>query len=214
VGVVGDIRVRGLERESEPQVYLANQQVDDGSIIGYVPKDLAIRSTSRPEALLPAIREIIRQADPALPISNVRTLEEIVADGTASRAVQARVLAAFAAIAFLLASVGIHGLLSFAVSNRRHEFAVRMALGAQSEAIVRMVMRQGVLLALAGVLPGIFLAYSAGKAMQSLLAGVEPSDATTFSAAVTLCVIMTLAGSLMPVLKAVKVAPASVFREG
>ncbi|MGH7498981.1 MAG: ABC transporter permease [Gemmatimonadales bacterium] len=212
VGVVGDIRVRGLDRSSEPQVYLPYLQVQDGSLIGYIPQDLAIRTSMPPGTLLPAIRQAVSATDPEQPISNVRTLEEIVTEETASRAVQARVLAAFAAIAFFLAAVGIHGLLSFAVSSRRHEFGVRMALGAQSGAIVAMVMRQAVLLAAAGVLPGIVLAYAAGRAMQSLLAGVLPGDAATFSATVTLCVVMTLAGSLVPVLRAVRVAPATVFR--
>lgn len=212
VGVVGDIRVRGLERTSEPQVYLPYQQVKDGDLIGYIPQDLAIWTTAPPGTLLPAVRRIVAAADPEQPISNVQTLEEIVADRTASRSVQARVLAGFAVIAFLLAAVGIHGLLSFAVSTRRHEFGVRMALGAQSREIVAMVLRQGARLAAAGVLPGIALAYAAGRAMQSLLAGVQPGDALTFAAAVVACVVMTLAGSLMPVLRAVRVPPATVFR--
>ncbi|MEO8138981.1 MAG: ABC transporter permease [Gemmatimonadota bacterium] len=213
IGVVSDIRVRGLERTSEPQVYLPYQQVPDSFLISYAPKDLVIRSTAPAASLLPAIRQVVKAADPEQPISDVRTLSEIVTDNTASRAVQARVLAAFALIAFLLAGVGIHGLLSFNVSNRRHEFAVRMALGAESRAIVQMVLRQGVWLAAAGVLPGIGLAYLAGRAMESLLFGVRPTDAATFSATVALCVMMTLVGSLVPVMRAVRVAPATVFRE-
>ncbi len=213
VGVVGDIMVRGLERSSEPQVYLPYGQVEDGSLIGYVPKDLAIRTTIPPATLLPAVREVVRSVDAEQPISSVRTMQQIVDEGVASREVQARVLAAFALIAFLLAGVGIHGLLSFAVSNRRHEFGVRMALGAESSAIVGMVMRQAVLLAAAGVLPGIVLAYAAGRGMQALLAGVLPGDPATFAAAVTLCVAMTLAGSMVPVLHAVRLEPATVFRE-
>lgn len=212
VGIVGDIRVRGLEGNSEPQVYLPYLQVADGGLIGYVPKAMVIRSSATPGALLPALRAIIQRADPDQPISDVRTLEEIVSENTASRAVQARVLVGFALIAFLLAGVGIHGLLAFSVSNRRHEFGVRMALGAPSGAIVAMVMRQAVLLVTAGVLPGVVLSYAAGRAMQSLLAGVHPHDIATFSAAVALCAVMTLAGSLMPVLGAVRVAPATVFR--
>ena len=116
-------------------------------------------------------------------------------------------LVAFAAIAFLLAAVGIHGLLSFAVSSRQHEIGVRMALGAQRSEIVRMVMRQGVVLAVAGVVPGIAIAYAGGRAMRSLLAGVEPGDAATFAAAGALCVVMTLVGSLVPTLHAVRVDP-------
>ncbi len=87
-----------------------------------------------------------------------------------------------------------------------------MALGAQSSAIVGMVMRQAALLAAAGVIPGIAIALASGRAMQSLLAGVAPYDAATIAAAVLLCVVMTLAGSLVPVLHAVRVAPATVFR--
>jgi predicted permease len=212
VGVVGDVKVRGLERTSEPQMYLAYKQQFGGSFPFYVPKDLVIRSTAPMAQLVPAVRRIIHEADPTQPISNVQSMSEIVSDQTASRAVQVRVIAAFAVVAFFLAAVGIHGLLAFSVSQRRHEIGVRMALGAQRAAIVGLVVRQGAVLALCGVIPGIALAYASGRAMQSLLFGVEPGDAATFAAAAGLCVLMTLAGSLMPVLRAVRVAPAAVFR--
>ena len=213
VGVAGEIRVRGLERTSEPQVYLPYKQVRDGQIgTGYAPKDLVIRASVPPASLVPAVRRIVHDVDAEQPVSNVQTMSEIVSDQTASRAVQVRLVGAFAAIAFLLAAVGIHGLLAFTVSQREHEIGVRMALGAQRGTIVRMVMRQGALLALAGILPGLAVAYGAGRAMESLLAGVHPGDAATFLAAAMLCVVMTLAGTLLPVLRAVRVTPASVFR--
>src|SRR6185312_56635 len=211
VGVVGDVRVRGLERTSEPQMYLAYRQQAGPSFPFYMPKDLVIRSTAPMAQLAPAVRRIIHEADPAQPISNVRMMSDIVSDQTATRAVQVRVIAAFALVAFLLAAVGIHGLLAFSVSQRSHEFGVRMALGAERGAIVGLVVRQGVVLALCGVIPGVALAYAAGRAMQSLLFGVQPGDSATFAAAAALCVVMTLAGSLVPVLRAVKVAPASAF---
>ena len=212
VGVVGDVRVRGLERTSEPQMYLAYRQQQGPSFPFYMPKDLVIRATAPMAQLAPAVRRIIHEADPTQPISNVRMMSDIVSGQTATRAVQVRVIAAFALVAFLLAAVGIHGLLAFSVSQRSHEFGVRMALGAERGAIVGLVLRQGVVLALCGVIPGVALAYTAGRAMQSLLFGVEPGDGTTFAAAAALCVVMTLAGSLVPVLRAVKVAPASAFR--
>ncbi len=212
VGVVGDVKVRGLERRSEPQMYLAYRQLAGGSFPFFAPKDLVIRSTAPDAQIVPAVRRVIHEADPTQPISNVESMAGVISDQTASRSVQVRVIVAFAVVAFFLAAVGIHGLLAFSVSQRKHEIGVRMALGAQQSAIVGMVMRQGALLAICGVIPGIAVAYAAGRAMQSLLFGVEPGDVATFAAAAGLCVIMTLAGSLLPVLRAVRVAPANVFR--
>jgi predicted permease len=211
-GVVGDIRVRGLERNSEPQVYLPYRQVEDGWLAFYAPKDLVIRSATRPGTLLPAVRQIIRGADAEQPVSDVRTMADIVEEQTASRAAQVRVLGAFAAIAFLLAGVGIHGLLSFAVSRRTQEIGVRIALGAQAGEIVKMIVRQGALLAGAGMVPGIVLAYAAGRAMEGILAGVQPGDGVAFASAIGLCVPMTILGSLLPALRAVRIDPITAIR--
>ena len=212
VGVVGDIRVRGLERNSEPQVYLPYRQVPDGWLAFYPPKDLVIRSATGPGTLLPAVRRIIRGADAEQPVSDVRTMADIVEEQTASRSAQVRVLGAFAAIAFLLAGVGIHGLLSFAVSRRTQEIGVRIALGAQPGEIVKMIVRQGAVLAGAGIVPGVVLAYAAGRAMEGLLAGVQPGDALTFASAIGLCVLMTVLGSLVPALRAVRIDPITAIR--
>jgi putative ABC transport system permease protein len=162
--------------------------------------------------LVPAVRRIIQRADPDQPISEIRSLSEVVSNTTAARSVQVRILLAFAAIAFVLAAIGIHGLLSYSVSSRQHEFGVRIALGAQRGDIVRMVMRQGAILAAAGVVPGLLLAYLAGRSMQSLLAGVEPDDLLTFASAGVLCVVMTMIGTLVPIMRAVRVDPATAFR--
>jgi predicted permease len=212
VGVAGDVRVRGLERDSEPQVYLPYLQVSGLDFPFYAPKDLAIRTTGTPEALAPAVQRIIRAADPEQPVSNVRTMAKIVEEQTASRTVQARLLGGFAALAFLLAAVGIHGLLSFAVSQRSREIGVRVALGATPRNILSMVLRQAAFVAVAGVLPGAVLAYQAGQAMQALLAGVKPDDPATFLAATALCVAMTLFGSLLPAMRAVRVDPITALR--
>jgi ABC-type antimicrobial peptide transport system permease subunit len=212
VGVAGNVLMRGLERRAEPQVYLPFRQVADGNIIGYIPRALVVRTTTPPETLAPSVRAIIVQIDPTLPVSDVATMADIVERDTASRSAQVRVLAAFAAIAFVLAGIGIHGLLSFSVSQRAQEIGVRMALGAQSGDILRMIVRRSVTLALAGVIPGVVLAYLAGRSMEALLAGVTPADAPTMFAAVGLSVLMTIVGSLLPTLRALRVDPITALR--
>ncbi|MEO5896112.1 MAG: ABC transporter permease [Vicinamibacterales bacterium] len=213
VGVVEDVRVRGLERISEPQVYVPYAQVPDGGVPFYAPKDLLIKTTtSDAMALAPAVRRIIRGADPALPISNVRTMADIVALETSARQTQISVLGLFAGVSLLLAAVGIHGLLSFTVSQRRQEIGVRMALGARRGQVLRMILRESAVLATAGGLIGMALAYAGGRAFEALLAGVEPGDVPTFAAAAAVAVVMTLSGSIVPALRAVRVEPTVALR--
>jgi predicted permease len=212
VGVVGDVRFRGLERVSEPQVYLSSQQVADEAWTFYAPMALAVRTSGEPAALAPAVRGIVRAADPNLPITELQTLAELVDRETVSRAVQVRVLAAFAAMAFVMAAVGLHGVLSFAVSQRTQEIGVRVALGARSADIVSMVGRRGLVLAAVGVVPGVALAYAAGRSMEALLAGVRPADLPTLATAVALCFVMALLGSLAPTWRALRVDPIVALR--
>ncbi len=213
VGVVGDIRVRGLEADtSEPQVYLPAGQFTDGDPLFYAPQDLAIRASVPVTTLVPAVRAIIAAADPLLPIINVRTLEDIVSLETASRVVQLRVLGAFAAVAFLLAAIGIHGLLAFTVSARSREIGVRIALGAKARDIIGMVIGRSAVLAVLGVVIGAALAYAAGRSMQALLFGVDPANPVVFGAAIGLALLMTLAGSLLPAWRAVRVDPMAATR--
>ncbi|MBA3555773.1 MAG: ABC transporter permease, partial [Gemmatimonadales bacterium] len=212
VGVVGDVMVRGPEITSEPQVYLPAQQVRDSNIIFYAPQELVVRGSAEPAALLPAIRDAVHRADPEQPISNVQMMDAIVAGQTASRAVQARLLGALAAIALLLAGVGIHGLLSYTVSDRSREIGVRMALGARPRDIVGMIVGQGVRLAVAGVVPGVLLAYLAGRGLESLLASVRPGDAGTFLSVVALCLVMTTVGCFFPAWRAARVDPITAIK--
>ena len=214
VGVVGDIRFRGLERtNSEPQVYLAAFQQPNSSIASfYAPQDLIVRTTVPPSTLMPAVRGIIRKADPQLPITNMRTLEEVVSLETAPRVVQLRVLGGFAVIALGLAAIGIHGLLAFSVSSRVREIGVRIALGARAMDIMWMVMGRSTALALVGVTLGSVLAYAAGRSLQALLFGVSPANATVFTAAIGVSLLMTIAGSTLPAWRAVRVDPISATR--
>jgi putative ABC transport system permease protein len=212
VGVVGDIHVRGLTRQSEPQVYVPFNQVADSALTWYAPKDLAIRTTGDPLSIASSLRRIVHEADPRQPLSEVRPLTDVVGEDTAPRAMQLRIIGGFALMAVLLAAVGIHGLLSFAVSQRTHEIGVRRALGASSVDIVTMVVRRSTWLAAVGILAGVAIAYYAGRTMESLLAGVKPADTLTLASAVTLAAVMTLAGSALPTLRAVRVNPTEALR--
>ncbi|HEX8724440.1 MAG TPA: ABC transporter permease [Gemmatimonadaceae bacterium] len=212
VGVVPDVKVRGLDRSSEPQVYFPAPQVPDSFLTIYTPKDLAIRTSAPASLVMPAVRRIIHEADPEQPLSNARSMADIVAAQTASRAAQLRVLGMLAALAFLLAGVGLHGLLAFAVSQRAREIGVRMALGANAGNVVAMVVRRGVSLAVLGVLPGLALAYAAGRAMQAVLFQVSPADPGTLTAVVVLVIVMTLAGCVVPARRAARVDPMRVLR--
>ncbi|MGE3275960.1 MAG: ABC transporter permease [Vicinamibacterales bacterium] len=212
VGLVADIKVRGLERDSEPQVYLPASQQPGSSLIGYTPRDLVVRASLPPGTLLPAIREVVTRADPRQPISDVLPLADIVDGETASRQSQLWVLGAFAAVAFGLAAIGIHGLLAFAVSARVRDIGVRLALGAHPGGILRMVLGRGATLAAAGILAGAATAFVVGRFIQALLAGVDPGDTLTFVSAMGLAGVMTLAGSLLPALRAARVDPVVAMR--
>jgi predicted permease len=211
VGVAGDIAVRSLEHASDAQIYFPSEQLATTSTY-YAPKDLLVRSTGDPTALAPALRRIVHDVDPSQAVSDVRTLEDIVALQTSPRRDQLFVLATFAAIAILLAAVGIHGLLSFTVSSRTQEVGVRVALGAARSGILRMFLRQGLALGIAGIVVALPLAYAAARGMRSLLFGVEPGDPLIYALAGSLALFMILAGSLRPAIRAATIDPAVTIR--
>jgi predicted permease len=213
VGVVGEIKVRGLERTNEPQVYVPARQPPDAGLGDlYVPKDLVIRSSRPGMALLPSIREIVRQVDPEQPVSDVRMMAEVVGDQTDTRRAQLRILGALALLALLLAGVGIHGLLAFTVAQRAREIGVRLALGAGPSLVARMIVSEAARMAIFGVVPGIIGAYVAARAMSALLFGVRPEDPLTISVAAALCLATAVLGSLRPAVRAARVDPMSALR--
>lgn len=214
VGVVGDVRVRGLERQSEPQVYLPHRQTPDSSLIFYAPKDLAIRVDGDPLRIVPAVREIVRAADPTQPVTAVRLMEEIVAGDTMVRRAQLRVLAIFAGLALLLAAIGIHGLLSFTARSRAHEIGIRLALGARRRGILAMVVREGLVLGATGVAAGALVGLAAGRGVQSLLAGVPPADLVTLGSAVAVGLVVTVMGSLLPAIRAARTDANTLLHDG
>lgn len=212
VGVVGDVKIRGLERTSEPQMYLPAGQVAPVMFPAYDPKELVIRHSGQGTGLVPSIRQIVRAVDPQQPISHVRPLEEVVAGETAARRAQLRVLATLAVVALLLSGIGIHGLLAYTVSQRSQEIGVRLALGAEPSAVARMILWDGMRLAALGVLLGVPVAYASARGMSSLLFGLEPGDPGAFAVALGLTLLVAFAGSLLPARRALQVSPMLAMR--
>ena len=212
VGVVGDIRVRGLERTSEPQMYVPAAQAPDPFPGGFDPKDLVIRHSGPVTALVSAVRHIVHSIDAEQPISNVRAMTDVIAGETASRRGQLQVLGVFAVVAILLSAVGIYGLLAYTVAQRSQEIGVRLALGADPARVGRMILADGMRLALFGIVPGVLGAYAAARGMSALLFGVAPSDPATFATAIGLTLLTVFAGTLIPAWRAVRLTPMSVLR--
>ena len=213
VGVVGDVRVRGLERESEPQVYLPSTQVPDEGIIFYAPKDLVVRGSRGLASVVPAVRAAVAKADPEQPVSDVRLMSDIVERETSSRATQVSALMAFAGVAVVLALVGIHSLLAFVVAARTQEIGVRMALGATSAHVLALIWRRTAWFTAVGVVAGLTVAYAASRSVQALLAGISAADAATYAAATTMAIVIALAGSIVPAWRAMHVDPVAAMRE-
>jgi len=212
VGVVGDVKVRGLERASEPQLYLPALQCPEGLPPNFDPKALVVRHSGVGDNLVGAIRQIVQVADPDQPVSSVRPMAAVLASATADRRAQLQLLGAFALVAVLLCGVGIYGLLAFSVAQRSQEIGVRLALGAEPAQVGRLIFADGIRLTLIGIVPGAIGAYFAGRAMEALLFGITPSDPMTFTIAIAVALLMAAAGSLVPVMRAVRVSPTLVLK--
>jgi len=212
VGVVRDIKVRGLERTNEPQLYMAAAQAPAQLGGLYIPKDLVVRTSNRADALLASVRDVIRRVDPEQPISDVRLLTNVVSGQTADRRAQLNILSALAAVALLLTGIGIHGLLAFMVAQRSREIGVRLALGAEPGRVAGMIVGEAARLALLGGIPGLLVAYGAARAMSALLFGIPPGDPLSLGGGTLLVVVVTLAGALVPALRAVRVSPLLAMR--
>jgi predicted permease len=173
---------------------------------------LVVRTDGNASGLAPAIRGVVASLNPGVPVSQVQTLEDVVAQATASPRFHLLLLTGFAGVAVLLAALGIHGVMSYAVSRRTNEIGIRMALGATPAGVLRLVVGQGMFLALAGAAAGIVGALGVTRLMSGLLYGVQPSDPATF---ITVCVLLgavALAASYFPARQASRIAPLTALR--
>jgi putative ABC transport system permease protein len=201
VGLVGDMRHRGLEFEAKPEYYLPHAQNAYRGMI------LAVRSKQDARSLTASIRKELRQLDPELPAANVRTLGEVASDSIAPRRLSVALISVFAAVALVLASVGIYGVMSFLVVQRTHEIGVRMALGAQRRDVLLLIIGRAARLVLIGTIVGLVLALLSTRTLSALLYNVGAFDLPTFVIVTLVLAFVALAASYLPALRATKADP-------
>jgi putative ABC transport system permease protein len=209
IGVVGDIRRGGKAAALSPQVYFPAAQIHLHPIS---LSDVAVRSESDPQQLVNAIQRAVWAIDKDQPITNVKTLEEIVSVGVAPRRFQTMLLLLFAGVALVLALVGTYGVLSYAVEQRTSEIGVRVALGAEPRNILRFVLGQAVKPILSGLAVGLFGAYGLSRYLRGLLFDVEPTDLSTFAIVTLLLCMAALAACYVPARRAMRIMPAGALR--
>ncbi|HEX6052977.1 MAG TPA: ABC transporter permease [Gemmatimonadaceae bacterium] len=209
VGVVGDVRNRGLATPPSPEVFVPVHQ----ELAGWNNQlFLTIRTATDPLALLPAVRRTIESVDAQQPLYSIRTLDGAFAEAVSQRRAAMQLLTIFAGIALALAAVGIYGLMSHMVNERTHEIGIRMALGAARGDVLRLVMRQTMVLVAIGTLLGLAGALGLGRALSGLAFGVAPSDPATLSAVTILLAAVALAAALVPARRAARVDPLLAMR--
>jgi putative ABC transport system permease protein len=207
VGVVGDARQGGLDRDVLPQIYLPHTKYPLGS-----SAKLVIRAVDNPLRLIGPMRDVLRDIDGDVAASDIMTMEQRLAKSIASRRVNMLLTGAFAGLALLLAVAGVYGVMSYLVSQRTHEFGVRMALGGQRRDVLRIVMKQGFCLSLIGVVIGSVVALASTRVISSFLYNVSPTDPVTFVCVSLFLIGVALLASYIPARRAAKIDPMVALR--
>lgn len=215
VGVVGNVRNDSLDDPDRPVMYAPPSQMTDAlTRLGnnVIPLTWVVRTATAPLSLRDAIQREIAAVDPQMSIAKVRTMEQVMSEATARQNFNMVLLTVFAAIALLLAAIGIYGLMSYAVEQRTHEFGIRMALGAARSDMLRMVVLHGMRMAIAGVVLGLGAAYGLTRLIESLLFGVHANDPLTFAVVAAILSSVALLASYIPARRATKVDPIIALR--
>ncbi|HKG12700.1 MAG TPA: ABC transporter permease [Pyrinomonadaceae bacterium] len=207
VGVVNDVKQFQLDAEPRPQMYLSYKQAGF-----FAPRYLIVSTSVEPLSLASAVRNTVWSVDRDQPVSHVRTMEDVLSDSIARQRFTMLLLGIFAAVALLLAAVGLYGVMSYTVAQRTREIGVRMALGAQRRDVLRLVVGQGLKLVLIGVALGLVLAFLLTRVMSSFLFGVSPTDPATLATISLVLVFVALLASYIPARRATKVDPLIALR--
>jgi predicted permease len=206
VGVARDAKYTGLREAAPPTIYLPATQMPEG-VANY-----SVRAAGNPAALFTAIRAAVHELDPTLPVLNLRTQDEQIARISSEELLFARLSGFFGFVTLALACIGLYGLMSFLVLHRTGEIGLRMALGALPSQVLRMILRESLVLASFGVALGLLAAYGSSRFIQSMLFGLSPTDPLTYGAVAVILIMVALLASLLPARRAAQVEPMTALR--
>jgi putative ABC transport system permease protein len=206
IGVVGDAKQDSLRAEVKPEIYQSHLQRAQDNMT------LVVRAVTDPQTLISAVREQIRALDPNLPMYDIKTMQAVMDESVARERFIALLLIVFAALALALAAIGIYGVMSYSVAQRTQEIGIRMALGATRQSVVRLVLKQGIALAVTGVAIGIVVSFALARVIVTLLFEVKPTDLITFSIATLVLLGAAVLASYVPARRATKVDPLVALR--
>jgi putative ABC transport system permease protein len=206
VGVVGDVRIRGLDTDLAPVIYVPHTQ--------YGPETMTVvvRSAGDPSRMLPELKAILKSVGPGVAISGPQTAEDLIAASVAEPRFRTLLLSIFAIVSLALAAVGLYGVVAFSVNQRRSELGLRIALGANPGDVLRLVLREGMLPVAAGILVGLVGAGVLARVMRTLLYGVDALDPVTFGVVAATLASVALAACYVPARRAMAVDPANTLR--
>jgi len=207
IGVVDQARLYEVHADGRPQILLRNAED-----FGTRPLFFVVRTTREPHSLLPEVRAAIRRIDPRVPAGDARAMDDIIEQSLSPQAIGASLIGTFALGALVLAAMGLFGVVSGSVTRRRHELAVRLALGADHRRVLRLVLNEGALLVVVGLVIGAPGIYMANRLIRGLLVGVSPSDPVTLLAASVGLLLVTMVTCYVPARRALRIEPAQLLR--
>ena len=207
IGVVNDVRQFQLQAEPRPQMYLTHEQVGV-----FAPRYLVVKTAVDPLSMASSVRDAVWAVDRDQPVSKISTMEEILADSIVRQRFSMLLLGIFAALALILAAVGIYGVMSYSVAQRTHEIGIRLALGAQTSTVLKLALGYGLKLVVVGTLIGLVVAFGLTRLMSTLLFGISPTDPITFAGISLILISVALLASYIPARRATKVDPIVALR--
>lgn len=209
VGVIGNVRGAGLDQQPMPEIYFSYRQVPE-----YIPNTmtLVVRTNVPPTSLTSGIRGAVEAVDPAQPIYNVETMEQVLSESLSNRRLYLWLLVTFAGIALVLAAAGVYGVTSHLVTQRTREIGIRMAIGAEAASLVRLVLREGAKVAALGTLLGLVGAYGLTRLLSSLLYGVSATDSAVFGGVAALLAAVSFVACYVPARRATGIDPTIALR--